>query len=67
MNIDWKLVASSLGLVLVIEGIPYFLFAEKMPQTLRTLASIRPGVLRAMGLVAMLAGLALAWLARAWS
>jgi len=67
MNIDWKLVASALGLVLVIEGIPYFLFAEKMPEALRALASTRPGILRGLGVAAMAAGLALLWFARAWS
>ncbi len=67
MNIDGKLVATALGLVLIIEGIPYFLFAEKMPQALRTLASTRPRMLRLMGVAAMAAGLVLVWLARAWA
>ena len=64
MNIDFKLLGAALGLVLVIEGMPYFLFAEKMPRMLRTLAAMAPRSLRIMGAVAMLAGLVLMGLTR---
>lgn len=62
MNIDWKIVLMGLGIALVIEGLPYFLLAEKMPQVLRTLSATPPRALRFMGLAAMLGGVALVWL-----
>jgi len=64
MNIDLKLVAMAVGIALVIEGMPYFLLAEKMPEVLRRLSSMPPGVLRVMGAAAMASGLALVWLVR---
>jgi uncharacterized protein len=64
INIDWKLLGTALGLVLVIEGMPYFLFAEKMPRMLRTLAATAPRSLRIFGAAAMLTGLALIGLVR---
>ncbi|WP_243367074.1 DUF2065 domain-containing protein [Fundidesulfovibrio soli] len=62
MNIDWKIVAMGLGIALVIEGLPYFLLADKMPEVLRALASTKTRTLRIMGLCAMLAGVTLVWL-----
>lgn len=64
MNIDWKLLGTALGLVLIIEGMPYFLFSEKMPGMLRTMAALRPRTLRLMGAVAMIVGLTLVALVR---
>ncbi|MFZ5428251.1 MAG: DUF2065 domain-containing protein [Thermodesulfobacteriota bacterium] len=64
MNIDLKLVAMAVGIALVIEGMPYFLLAEKMPEVLRRLSSMPPGALRVMGAAAMASGLALVWLVR---
>ncbi len=64
MHIDWKLFAMALGLALVMEGLPYFLFADKMPGVLRSLAQTRPRTLRIVGLCAMLAGVSLVWLMR---
>lgn len=62
MNIDFKLVAMAVGIALVIEGMPYFLFAEKMPRVLRSLASMPTRSLRLFGMAAMLLGLGLVWL-----
>lgn len=62
MNIDWKLLAMALGIAMVIEGMPYFLFAERMPEVLRTLSSMKPRTLRLIGTASMAAGLAVAWL-----
>ena len=62
MNIDWKLVALAVGIALVIEGMPYFLFAEKMPKILRTLSTLPPRSLRLIGMSSMTIGLAIAWL-----
>jgi hypothetical protein len=62
MNIDWKLLAMAAGLVLVVEGLPYFLFAEKMPKVLRALSVMSPARLRFIGMTSMAFGLALVWL-----
>ncbi|WP_243545060.1 DUF2065 domain-containing protein [Pseudodesulfovibrio tunisiensis] len=57
MNIDWTLLLAAVGLALVFEGIPYFLFAEKMPRMLLTMASQPPKFLRFIGLAAIILGL----------
>ena len=62
MNIDWKLMALAVGIALVIEGMPYFLFAEKMPRILRSLSALPPRSLRLIGMSSMTIGLAIAWL-----
>jgi len=57
MNIDWSFLFAAIGLALVFEGIPYFLFAEHMPRMLLTLAEQKPKFLRFIGLAAMILGL----------
>ena len=57
MNIDWSLLFTAVGLALVFEGLPYFLFAERMPRMLITLAEQPPKFLRFIGLAAMILGL----------
>lgn len=57
MNIDWSLLFTAVGLALVFEGIPYFLFAERMPLVLIKMAAQQPKLLRFMGLIAMILGL----------
>jgi len=57
MNIDWSLLIIAVGLALVFEGIPYFLFAERMPRFLVTMAEQSPRMLRFVGLIAMILGL----------
>lgn len=64
MQIDWSLFFTALGLAFVLEGVPYFLFAERMPRFLLLMASQGGRALRLMGLVAMLTGALLIWLAR---
>jgi uncharacterized protein YjeT (DUF2065 family) len=64
MNIDIGLLATALGLAFVLEGLPYFIWAEKMPAFLTLLASRPPRQLRFLGLAAILAGLGLIFLAR---
>lgn len=59
MNIDWSFLLAALGLAFIIEGIPYFLFAERMPLILLSLAERHPGTLRKLGLTAMILGLLL--------
>lgn len=55
---------SVLGLVLVIEGLPYFAFPRKVKEWALILQEIPDGTLRIMGFVAMMAGLILAYLGR---
>lgn len=57
MNIDWSLLFSAVGLALIFEGIPYFLFAERMPRLLIMLIEQPPKFLRFIGLAAMILGL----------
>ena len=59
-----KLLFCLFGLVLVIEGIPYFAFPDKMKRWLSKIQEIPDGHLRAMGFVAMSAGLVIAYLFR---
>lgn len=57
MHIDWTLLITAVGLALVFEGLPYFLFAERMPFWLLRLVEQPPKFLRFIGLVAMILGL----------
>jgi hypothetical protein len=53
-----------IGLVLIFEGLPYAAFPEAMQDWLRQLAVLRPGLLRAVGLVAVALGLLLCYVAQ---
>ncbi len=64
MHLDWNLLLLALGLAFLIEGMPYFLFAERMPRILRALSERSPRVLRGLGLMAIVVGLAILLLAR---
>ena len=55
---------SVLGLVLVIEGLPYFAFPARVKEWALTLQEIPERPLRVMGLVSMLAGLLLVYISR---
>lgn len=57
MNIDWSLLIAAVGLAFVFEGLPYFLFAERMPRMLLRLAAQPPKFLRFIGLAAIILGL----------
>nr|WP_287411112.1 DUF2065 domain-containing protein [Pseudodesulfovibrio sp.] len=57
MNIDWSLLILAVGLAFIFEGIPYFLFAERMPLMLIRLAEQPPKFLRFIGLAAIILGL----------
>ncbi len=59
-----KLFLCVLGLVLVIEGMPYFLSPPRAKQFLRQLMDMPDQNLRLMGLVSMLIGLLLVYLGR---
>jgi uncharacterized protein YjeT (DUF2065 family) len=59
-----KLLVCLLGLVLVVEGIPYFVFPDKMKKWMGKIQEIPDSQLRVMGLAAMCAGLVIAYLFR---
>ena len=53
-----------IGLVLIIEGLPYFAFPEKIKSYLRTVYEMPPGTLRIMGFVSIIIGLVLVYFGR---
>ena len=53
-----------LGMVFVVEGLPYFGFPEKMREMMRFLEEQDDTTLRAMGGILMLIGLVILFLAR---
>ena len=63
---DLPLLWMALGLVLIIEGLPYFLMPERALTLFRQLEKLGPATLRVLGLAAMLAGTALLIFGR-WS
>lgn len=64
MNIDWTTLLTALGLAFVFEGIPYFIFAERMPKVLRTLSEQPTRHLRILGLTAVILGILVVSFAR---
>lgn len=52
------------GMVMIIEGLPYFIAPEKMKEWLALLADILPQSLRRTGLFLMVSGLLLVYLGR---
>jgi uncharacterized protein YjeT (DUF2065 family) len=56
-----KLFLCLLGLVLVIEGIPYFAFPDRMKRWVGRIQEVPDGQLRILGFVAMCAGLVLVY------
>jgi len=54
----------ALGLVLVLEGVAYALFPEKMIDMMRKIPEIPAPVLRIMGITAIAIGWLLVWLVR---
>lgn len=59
-----KLLFCLLGLVLVVEGIPYFAFPDKMKRWMNMVQEIPDSRLRVMGFLAMCAGLVMAYIFR---
>lgn len=56
-----------LGMVMIVEGLPYFAFPEKMKVWIRKALELSPGSMRGLGLSLMLLGLLLVALGRsAW-
>ena len=59
-----KLFLCLIGLILIIEGVPYFAFPGKMKNWMKMLMEIPDSQLRVIGFISMCAGLLLAYLFR---
>ncbi|OGQ94452.1 MAG: hypothetical protein A2521_14925 [Deltaproteobacteria bacterium RIFOXYD12_FULL_57_12] len=57
-----KLLLTLIGVVFILEGLPYLTFPETMQKWLQQLMEMRPGQLRLMGLLVVGAGLLLCYL-----
>ncbi|MFO7645981.1 MAG: DUF2065 domain-containing protein, partial [Desulfosarcina sp.] len=53
-----------IGMVLIVEGVPYFAVPDQMKHWVAKMMRMSPGVLRRFGLVMMAAGLFLVYLGR---
>ncbi len=53
-----------LGMVMIIEGLPYFAVPEKMKTWVKKIIELPDGILRKFGFVLMLFGLLLVYLGR---
>ncbi len=53
-----------IGMVMIIEGVPYFAFPEKMKRWIRKMITMPDGELRRFGLVVMVIGLVLVYIGR---
>jgi len=61
---DWKYFLCVLGLVLIIEGLPYFAFPRRFKTWLIQILETPESTLRLVGFLAMAAGLFLVFLGR---
>jgi uncharacterized protein YjeT (DUF2065 family) len=59
-----KLLILLVGMVLILEGIPYVAAPEAMREWLKKLSEVSASQLRAFGLVAMASGLFICWVAQ---
>ena len=59
-----KLLITLIGLILVLEGLPYVASPESMQRWLRQLTSMPPAQLRLVGFIAMAVGFFLCYLAQ---
>ncbi|MGE4298264.1 MAG: DUF2065 domain-containing protein [Desulfovibrionaceae bacterium] len=64
MRIDWPLFLSAVGLALLMEGLLYFLLADRLPSMLKYMSEQPPRVLRLMGAFALAIGLGIIALVR---
>ena len=61
---NWQLLLLALGLALIMEGPPYFLFPEGTLRTLRQMESLGPEAVRLFGFAALVLGLLLLLIGR---
>lgn len=52
------------GMVMIVEGLPWFAFPEKMKQVVATMFTKPDSFLRIFGLIMMTVGLGLIWIGR---
>ncbi|MFO7931549.1 MAG: DUF2065 domain-containing protein [Thermodesulfobacteriota bacterium] len=55
-----------IGMVMIIEGMPYFAFPDKMKEMMNRILELPDSVLRKFGLILMVAGLFIAYLGRSY-
>ncbi len=55
-----------IGMVMIVEGLPYFAFPEKMKVFIQKMKEIPDNELRKLGFLIMLAGLGLVYLGKVW-
>ena len=55
---------SVIGMVMIVEGLPYFAFPDKMKNWIQKVLEMPEGTLRRLGLVLMLVGLTLVYLGK---
>ena len=60
-----KFFLSVIGMVMIIEGLPYFAVPAKMKDWLQQIQAVNNDTLRRMGLVLMVIGLALTYMGKA--
>lgn len=53
-----------IGMVMIIEGIPYFGFPDKMKQMMQKILTVQDDALRKFGLVLMVVGLVIVYLGK---
>ncbi len=58
-----KFMITVIGMVMVIEGLPYFAFPEKMQEYMKKMLEMQPAQLRIMGTMSVIFGLFLCFLA----
>ncbi len=59
-----KLFVTLIGLLMVVEGLPYFAFPEKMQALMRQIEKMNPDYLRFVGLISTLVGLVICYIAQ---
>ncbi|MFO7726970.1 MAG: DUF2065 domain-containing protein [Desulfonatronovibrio sp.] len=62
MQFDLTFFLSALGLAFILEGIPYFIWAEKMPKFLETMSRLPASSLRRLGITAIILGILVIYL-----
>lgn len=56
-----KILFLLIGMVMILEGIPYVAFPDSMCEWLKKLSEMKPEHLRMLGLLSMSSGLAVCW------
>jgi len=64
MQFDLGFFLCALGLAFILESIPYFIWAEKMPKFLEIMSRQPPSSLRRVGLIGIIIGIMVIYLGR---